>query len=300
MTANLRPSLTALRALEAAERRRSFTQAADELHVTHSAVSHQVRQLESQLGVSLFTRAGTEMLPTGACIRLAVALRRSLFDIDQSLESARTGYGSLPQALKLSVMADLAHAWLIPRLDDFSRANPEIDLSLIAHSELAAPDPHSVDVGIWHRRIEQSGFRSIKLLDDYVIAVCTPGFKMRQAMPDRDMLAGSPLLRFALRSWREFFEAAGIEYNEPERGPIFGDAGSLLSAALAGQGIAMLRHQLVSSYLLNGTLVPVGGTRIHANLEYYISWREGHPREAIILNFYDWVRSQLHVPKQMG
>lgn len=298
MTANLRPNLAGLRALEAAERRRSFTQAAEELNVTHSAVSHQVRQLESQLGVSLFTRVGAEMLPTGACTRLAAVLRRSLLDIDQSLEDARTGYALLPQALKLSVMADLAHAWLIPRLDDFSRANPEIDLSLIAHSELAIPDPHSVDVGIWHRRIEQSGFRSVKLLDDRVIAVCSPAFKARQAMSDLDMLARSPLLHFALRSWREFFEAAGIEADEPQRGPIFGDAASLLSAALAGHGIAMLRQQLVEGYLLGGALVQVSDTRIRANLDYYISWREGHPREAVILKFYDWVRGQLLLPKR--
>ncbi|MFK0290667.1 LysR substrate-binding domain-containing protein [Streptomyces sp. NPDC090442] len=287
------PGLAALRSLEAAARLRSYTLAARELHLTHSAVSHQLRQLEAQLGVPLFTRSGTQMLPTPACARLADRLRRSLGDlVDALTEAAGTGVAA-PAPLELSVMADFATVWLIPRLDDLARAHPEIELSLRLHTGLAPPDPRSVDLGIWHRRIEAHDHRSVRLLEDRVIAVCSPELYARHPGLSIETLPRAPLLRFAPRSWQEFFAAAGLDADEPARGVRYADAEALLRAALAGQGVAMVRRQMADAYLGRGELVRIGDVEIPADLDYFLSWREDHPRAAAIEAFHHWLRTQL-------
>jgi len=275
------PPLQALRALEAAARRRSFSRAAEELHLTHSAVSHHLRALETELGVELFRRAGSRMIPTAAGAQLAERVRRSLDDLRDALDATRPGVSGVTR-LELSVMSDFASVWLIPRLGDFYDRHPMVDLSLRMHADVTPPDPYPFDIGIWHRRVDEPGFHIRKLLDDQVVAVCSPA-----------LLARLPLLRFSRRSWRDFFEAAGVAGEEPERGPVFDDAGLLLQATVAGQGAATARLQLARGFIERGELVQLGQVRIPASLDYYFTWREGHPREAAIQQFYRWVKAQL-------
>ncbi|WP_321919501.1 LysR substrate-binding domain-containing protein [Paraburkholderia tropica] len=286
------PPLQALRALEAAARRRSFSRAAEELHLTHSAVSHHLRGLEAELGVELFRRAGGQMIPTAAGAQLADRVRRSLDDLRDALDATRPGVSGVTR-LELSVMADFASVWLIPRLGDFYDRHPDVDLSMRMHADVTPPDPYPFDIGIWHRRVDEPGFQIRKLLDDQVVAVCSPSLLARYPDFRIEDLPGMPLLRFARRSWRDFFEAAGVTGSEPERGPVFDDAGLLLQAAVAGQGAATARLQLARDFIERGELVQLGQVRIPASLDYYFTWREGHPRDAAIQQFYRWIKSQL-------
>ncbi|WP_321946509.1 LysR substrate-binding domain-containing protein [Paraburkholderia sp. J10-1] len=286
------PPLQALRALEAAARRRSFSRAAEELHLTHSAVSHHLRALETELGVELFRRAGSRMIPTAAGAQLAERVRRSLDDLRDALDATRPGVSGVTR-LELSVMSDFASVWLIPRLGDFYDRHPMVDLSLRMHADVTPPDPFPFDVGIWHRRVDEPGFQIRKLLDDQVVAVCSPALLARHPGFRIEDLASMPLLRFSRRSWRDFFEAAGVAGDEPERGPVFDDAGLLLQATVAGQGAATARLQLARGFIERGELVQLGQVRIPASLDYYFTWREGHPREAAIQQFYRWIKAQL-------
>lgn len=286
------PPLQALRALEAAARRRSFSRAAEELHLTHSAVSHHLRALETELGVELFRRAGSRMIPTAAGAQLAERVRRSLDELRDALDATRPGVSGVTR-LELSVMSDFASVWLIPRLGDFYDLHPDVDLSLRMHADVTPPDPYPFDIGIWHRRVDEPGFQIRKLLDDQVVAVCSPVLLARYPGFRIEDLATMPLLRFSRRSWRDFFEAAGVAGDEPERGPVFDDAGLLLHATVAGQGAATARLQLARGFIERGELVQLGQVRIPASLDYYFTWREGHPREAAIQQFYRWVKSQL-------
>jgi DNA-binding transcriptional LysR family regulator len=284
--------LQALRALEAAARRRSFSRAAEELHLTHSAVSHHLRALETELGVELFRRAGSRMIPTAAGAQLAERVRRSLDDLRNALDATRPGVSGVTR-LELSVMSDFASVWLIPRLGDFYDRHPMVDLSLRMHADVTPPDPYPFDIGIWHRRVDEPGFQIRKLLDDQVVAVCSPALLARHPGFRMEDLASMPLLRFSRRSWRDFFEAAGVAGDEPERGPVFDDAGLLLQATVAGQGVATARLQLARGFIERGELVQLGQVRIPASLDYYFTWREGHPREAAIQQFYRWIKAQL-------
>jgi LysR family transcriptional regulator, glycine cleavage system transcriptional activator len=286
------PPLQALRALEAAARRRSFSRAAEELHLTHSAVSHHLRALETELGVELFRRAGSRMIPTAAGAQLAERVRRSLDDLREALDATRPGVSGVTR-LELSVMSDFASVWLIPRLGDFYDRHPMVDLSLRMHADVTPPDPYPFDIGIWHRRVDEPGFQIRKLLDDQVVAVCSPALLARFPGFRIEDLVSMPLLRFSRRSWRDFFEAAGVAGDEPERGPVFDDAGLLLQATVAGQGAATARLQLARGFIERGELVQLGQVRIPASLDYYFTWREGHPREAAIQQFYRWVKAQL-------
>ena len=286
------PPLQALRALEAAARRRSFSRAAEELHLTHSAVSHHLRALETELGVELFRRAGSRMIPTAAGAQLAERVRRSLDDLRDALDATRPGVSGVTR-LELSVMSDFASVWLIPRLGDFYDRHPMVDLSLRMHADVTPPDPYPFDIGIWHRRVDEPGFQIRKLLDDQVVAVCSPALLARHPGFRIEDLASMPLLRFSRRSWRDFFEAAGVAGDEPERGPVFDDAGLLLQATVAGQGAATARLQLARGFIERGELVQLGQVRIPASLDYYFTWREGHPRDAAIQQFYRWIKAQL-------
>lgn len=293
MKSKIRPNIAALRALESAARHKSFSLAGEELHVTHSAVSHQIRQLESMIGNTLFSRVGLEMVPTPVCMRLSERLRIGLAEIDGALEEARVKGTAPRQQLNLSVMADLANAWLIPRLSDFASLHPDIDLAMSVHNTLAPPDPHSFDVGIWHRRIEERGFRSEAFLKDQVIAVCSPGFESKHGPLTIEKLPGLPLLHFKTRSWAEFFQAASSDHSEIPPGLTFSDAGSLLNAALAGLGVAMIRERLARTFLHSGALVRIGHVQIPAHLEYYFVWQEGSPREQAIRSLYQWLTQSL-------
>jgi LysR family transcriptional regulator, glycine cleavage system transcriptional activator len=286
------PSLATLRAVETAARLHSYTLAAEELYVTHSAISHQIRQLESQLRTALFTRVGTQMMPTPVCQRLTGRLRRGLDEIDTALCEA-TGDESGTTTLRLSVMADFANVWLIGRLGDFTEWYPDITLMLSIHSAVEPPNPNVVDIGIWHRRVEADGFRSVALPRDRVIAVCSAEFAARHPDLRIESLPTVPLLRFATRSWKDFFEAAGMDADEPGSGLIFADAGALLSAALAGQGVAMIRRHMADAQLRAGSLIQVGDLDIEAHLDYFMTWRDGHPQESEIEAFRDWLRMQL-------
>ncbi|MDR3429285.1 LysR substrate-binding domain-containing protein [Silvimonas sp.] len=285
------PPLAALRALEAAVRLHSFTRAAQELHVTHSAVSHHLRALEEQLGTALFRRVGPNMLPTPICERLAARIRSAVDEIADALAEARTeGAGVI--RLQISVMADFASSWLIRRLGQFSQLHPDIELMLRIHYQIEPPDPDSVDIGIWHQRIHKQGFHSHKLLDDRVVAVASPGLLARYPNFELADLPKLPMLRLTLRSWHDWLVAAGLPPDEPERGPVFDDPGLMLQAAVAGQGVATARLQMARHDLEAGNLVQLGDISVPANLEYFVTWRENHPRELAICRFYEWLRQQ--------
>ncbi|MCI3205647.1 MULTISPECIES: LysR substrate-binding domain-containing protein [Pandoraea] len=291
------PPLQSLRALEAAARHRSFTRAAEELNLTHSAVSHHMRALEQQLGTALFRRVGARMIPTSVGARLAERVRIGMSELDEAMNEAKAGIA--PHAtpaivrLEISVMTDLAAQWLIPRLSRFSERHPGIDLVVRIHADIAAPDPYSVDVGIWHQRVEETGFVTRKLLDDFVIAVCHPDVVAQ--VPDFTVadIHKLPMLRFAHRSWRDWQVAAGLPPHEPTRGPIFDDSGLLLRAAIAGQGVATSRSLLVRDTLAAGELVQIGDVCIPPSLEYHVNWRENHPRERAIHAFWDWMQDEI-------
>src|ERR1700722_3558753 len=139
-----RLNFAALLALETAERYRSFTAAARELNVTRSAVSHRIIQIEALLEKSLFERIQSQMIPTSTCTRVAERVRRNLADIEFALLEAKHTSRQQRPVLKVSVMADFANLWLIPKLKTFYGLYPNLDLKITVGYTLNAPEGHEV------------------------------------------------------------------------------------------------------------------------------------------------------------
>lgn len=287
------PSLQAMKALEAAVRWQSFSQAAKELHLTHGAISRQIRQLENALGRPLFYRQGNAMRPTEAARSLAQSVRTHLAALSAAFAAARPDAAGAPVTLVVNLMADLAANWLVPRLAQWQALHPGIELKLKTHSELATPDPHDSDIGIWYQRCHVPGYRSLRLPEDDIIAVCAPALLARHPDADWRTIRNLPLLRFSRRGWHDWFEAAGLPTDEPERGPVFEDAALLLQAALSGQGVALSRRNLTRDYLASGALCQLGPVSVPVSFDFYICWRHDHPEQHAIRLFHRWLERTL-------
>lgn len=249
------PSLNALRAFEAAARLGSFTAAGRELHVTPSAVSHQVRALEEALGLALFERRhrALALTPAGAG---AFAASRDAFDrLARGLRRLRAARRA--RTLTVSVLPSFAASWLVPRLPRFQAAHPGVDLRLHATQALADLRGGEADVAIRYGRGRYPGLLSERLLSDEASPVCTPELAARLRAPSD--LARVVLLHDevgpAHGGWSEWLRRAGARGVDAARGVRFGDARLLHQAAAAGQGVALARSVLVGDDLAAGRLV---------------------------------------------
>src|SRR3954451_14914638 len=166
--------LAALRAFEAAARHVSYSRAAEELNLTHGAISFQMRVLKEELGVDLFKRSGRRMVLTPEGQRLFGYVRDGFTRLEQGMEDVRTSRRG--QVLTVSVHPGLASFWLIPRLGDFQRRHPEIDISLLPNITLTDFSRDGVDMALRYGRGRWPGVRAVKLMDEEIFPVCSPRF----------------------------------------------------------------------------------------------------------------------------
>lgn len=269
----LAPPLNALRVFEVVARTESFRAAADELCVTQSAVSHQVRHLESWLGVPLFERHGnhTKLLAHGA--ELADALSRSLAEIDIACEHARNG--STDQPLVIAAIPSVALCWLIPRLNDFRKQFPSIETRMINAI-------HGRDVNFRETHIafvfaqsppEIPGVEVIKFLPGASVPVCSPQLLSNSGIdthtPD-DLLRLGLLHDTDLTGWQSWMDSVRIKSVNPLTGALFEDFNLLRAAALSGQGVALCASALVKSDLDAGRLMQLSDVSVLNNYTYYM------------------------------
>ncbi len=244
------PSLDALRAFEAAARLGSFDRAADELTVTASAVSKRVAVLEDLVGQPLFQRSPKSLVTTAAGKEYLQQVAPVLGLLAAMPQHRR---GSAPaRRLRLSTPPTFARQVLVPRLEDFAREHPHIDLEVvlsIPHLDHAGPE---ADLEVRHG---PPGLGPV-LLHDRVLPMAAPA--LLQRMPPLRTpadLAHAPLLRTPIEPWAPWFRAAGLPWPEPDGGVRLVDLGLTLEAAVLGQGVALGRPTLAAHWLRAGTLV---------------------------------------------
>lgn len=246
------PPLPALRTFEAAARHLSYTHAAAELHVTHSAVSHQIRALEAQLGFALFARQGRAMVLTPAGEELLLSANAALRQLSDTVAALRRRVNV--NRLAVSVMPSFAGRWLAPRIASFIEAHPGCEVSVLSTTKVSDFTRDGVDVAIRWGFGGYTGVRSELLMDDVMFPVLSPRFS--GAMPTRPAdLAGLPLLRSNGEDWVPWFRAAGLDWPEPASGLMFDDSGMVVQAAIDGHGIALARRSLTALALRAGQLV---------------------------------------------
>jgi LysR family transcriptional regulator, glycine cleavage system transcriptional activator len=271
------PSLTALRAFEAVARHGSFTRAAEELLVTQGAVSHQVRRLETELGVKLFEREHRSVSLTAAGVRLAGVATDAFARLEQAVDSLTRR--SPDTVLTVSVPPSLATRWLVPRLERFRARAPELDVRISANSEPVDMAREGFDLCIrYASHVEGPGLAATLLIAEDVFPVCNPSLlRGRNALREPADLKKHTLLRVEpklthpdLPDWAKWLRVAKVRGIKPGHGPRFSHAGLALSAALAGQGVALGRTALVTDDLVAGRLVRPFPISFRSRVSYWL------------------------------
>ncbi|CAB3788747.1 transcriptional regulator GcvA [Pararobbsia alpina] len=286
------PNLSALRAFEAAARHQSFARAAAELFVTHSAISHQIKGLENELGVSLFARVGRRVVLTELGSEYAEQINSAFVRIAQATQGLSKDVRE--RRLVLTTIPSFAARWLAPRIGRFMIAHPELDVELRSSTELVDLDQSEVDVAIRFGTGAYPGLHVENLMHETFFVVCSPSFNGGVQPTTPAELPSFPLLRSDNERWRIWLDAAGLrDAPEPARGPIYEDSSLLLEAAIGGQGIALVRSSLAADPLAAGRLV-----RLFANIvtpspwSYFLVSSKAKVQRPAVRAFRDWVLAE--------
>jgi LysR family glycine cleavage system transcriptional activator len=283
------PPLSALRPFEAAARLESFSRAAEELHLTHGAISRQVRALEEHVGAELFTRHGKRVTLTAPGRAFAERVRAALHEIQVASEAV--GSRRRDNRLTVSVLPSFASRWLMPRLIRFMEAHPEIEVSVVATTALANFTTDEVDIGIRFGRGPYPPLVCEAFLDDEWFPVASP--KMKAPRHPRELLH-LRLIREDRDYWDEWFVAAGVKLDKPlAGGPYFNDATYSIQAAARGEGIALARRSIIGEDLERGTLRRLFRFAVQTNERYWFVSPKGIAELPKVRAFRDWVKSEL-------
>jgi LysR family glycine cleavage system transcriptional activator len=285
------PPFTALRAFESAARHGSFTRAAGELHVTHGAISRHVAALEAHFGKPLFTRhaRGVELTIDGR--RFQEVVRDAL---DRLASGAReiSGRASMPR-VQVSMLPSFATRWLLPRLPQFKRSHPGVDIEIRTEHEFVDFGRRATapDFAIRYGRGGWKGFFAERLLGEHLRPICAPGV----IAPGSEVDIGALLSRHPLihdsneDAWALWFRSTGIRV--PPRAPsalTFHDYNLVVEAAAQTLGVALGRTGLIDAELADGRLVEFS-RKVRSTRAYYLVCRSGGPLSQHVRALWDWL-----------
>ena len=286
------PPLNALKAFEAAARHESFTRAAAELFVTQGAVSHQVKALETELGLKLFNRERQRLVLTEAGREYLAVVRDALDRI--ALGTERLLQHQSAGVLTVSTSPDFAAKWLVHRLGHFAEAHPEIDLRVSAtmhHVDFAREE---VDLAVRHGDGNWPGLDTTRLSPEQLFAVCSPKLlsgRRRLGKP-ADILK-YPLVHMDSRAdWAKWLQAAGLDDSKVIHGPVLNRASLVIDAAINGQGIALARTTLAAFDLLGGRLVRPFAEALRLSKTYWIVCPKATAALPKVKTFRDWLMAE--------
>lgn len=279
------PSLNALKAFEAAGRCLSFTRAASELHVTASAISHQIKMLEEDLGVRMFVRENSRLALTPQGERLLPVLTQLFGQMASAIDAVRVSGKQRP--LNVMLRPYFAQKWLIPRLQEFWVAHPDVDLQLV-HS-IHAPDFTQVDLAIQWTEQPGAEFESILLVNGDLTPVCSPLMLARLTVPATpDQLCEHVLLdEESPRNWDRWLELAGAQCTPRKRISI-DDTNVRIGAAADGQGFVLTCLSLLKAELACGELVAPFDLAMPC-YSYYLVYPKATLQRREVLDFIDWI-----------
>jgi LysR family glycine cleavage system transcriptional activator len=297
MNRNL-PPLGSLRAFEAVARRLSFSKAAQDLHVTPGAVSQQIRVLEEALGEKLFER-------TRRSVALTETAMQMLPDVQSGLETLRRAFTRTStvteNSLAISVAPSFASKWLMPRLAQFSRRHPEIDLRISATVALTDFKRDKVDLAIRLGRGDYPNLHSERLFGEALAPLCAPSLLKSK----RDLKKPGDLSRHHLLhdtsipgendrpAWERWLELAGASGVPARRGTRFSLAELAMQAAIDGSGVVLGRLALAESDLATGRLVRPFKPILPLEVSYYLVMPKGNVERQDVKYFRDWLFGSL-------
>jgi len=289
------PSLSALRAFEAAARHLSLSRAAEELRVTPAAISHQIKALEDDLGIKLFDRR-TRRLALTREARAGLAELRRGFDL--VTEGVRHIRDSRRRAmLRITVETTFAATWLVPRLAAFRHQHDDLDVLLDASDRVADFERDDVDIGIRWGGGRYRGLEALPLFEDRVFPVChpslidgEPGLHKPEDLTHHTLLhLDWPKEKGEWPDWAAWLEAAGVKEIDADRGLHFNVHSMALRAAVEGHGVALATDSLVIDDLRSGRLVRPFDLTLDTDVQMYLVYRKDRAEEPAIAAFRNWI-----------
>ncbi len=288
------PPIQCLLTFEALARLRSVTQTAEELCVTPSAVSHRVKQLEQIIGSRLFGRSDFSLTIEGS---------EYLAHVREGLAILQKVPGKAPalgrRKLRLAVTPTFARTILLPRLNQFTEAYPDIDVTIQVSIPLLDVVAEDADLIIRFGTGRYSDLEHVCIMKDEITPLASPLY-VRDHGPFEtlDDFRTANLLRSPLEPWRTWFSAVNLDWPEPIDGSQFNDIGLLCDAAATGMGVALVRLKLAAPWIDQGTLVRLGSSaefvkNTNSPHAHYLCWRTGVMERWECAAFADWLKNSL-------
>ena len=292
------PGTRALKTLEAAARHLNFTRAADELGLTPAAVSHQIKEFEDQLGVSLFTRTSRTVRLTEAGAVLSEASADAIDLLNRAVSRAQK-LARGQSLLKVTADAHFAAKWLMRRIDRFRAIQPDIDLRFDISYEVRDFDRDDIDIGIRFGAGKYPGLAVERLFDNVLIPVCSPEL-LRNGPPlktPRDLFNHRLVhIEWSRRgvtwpNWPMWMAAAGIDDFDDSRTLVFGTSSDAVQAAIDGSAVALADFAMVAHDLSEGRLVQPFklGVRMAPEFAYFLVYPQSSADDPRIVAFRDWI-----------
>ncbi|MEX5589568.1 LysR substrate-binding domain-containing protein [Pseudomonas urmiensis] len=294
MSKRLVPSMTALQCFEAAARHLSFTRAAEELHLTQSAVSKQVAQLEEMLRNHLFLRIRRRLQLTPAGSLYLAEVNKILNQVDMSSRYILT-YGEQTEILKVATQPSFGVRWLIPHLKGFGKRHPNIHLDIRNEMEPFSLLQGSADVVFFFGQGTWPGATCVELFREEVVPVCAPELLKGRELTDAAQVTELVLMQSASRpeAWHEWFLEQGLHTDNSYHGPRFDTFYMALSAAQAGCGVALVPRYLVEKELGDGSLVIAWNHAMRSHGAHYLAFAEHAAEVPKVRALVEWTREQL-------
>lgn len=284
------PPLPCLQAFEAAARLGSFSRAASERHLTHSAISRHVQALEHWCGTSLFERRGPRVHLTEAGMVLAQRLATSLEGLHQALLAP--GEAAWAEPLRVFTLPSFASAWLLPRLVDFQARWPQIALDVDTGYALVQLPPHRPAVALRYGVFDTSGLATDLLMHERLMAVATPAWLDRYG-DEPGMWPPAQMLRHLDNPWPSHMPGTGRRRTPLPlaTGMMFNDGILVAQAAAVGLGVAWVRSGLVGEALATGRLVAIDGLAVDSGKAYWLACRAELAAHPAVVAFRAWALS---------
>jgi len=294
---NVIPSLDLLQGFEAAARHLSFTKAGEELFLTQSAVSRQIKELEDQLGVPLFHRRHRALALTDAGQQFYAAAAQVMTTMRTATSRLKAGSGRRP--LSVTTTASFAALWLIPRLAGFTRTHPDVDVRITADTRVQNLERDGLDLAIRHGSASLAGPNAVRLFGERVFPVCSPRLLKKNPLRQPADLKNHCLLQYddpearhPWLHWKTWLEVARIPDLRPAATLSFSGYEQIIPAAVAGHGVALGRSPLVKDLLADKQLVAPFSSSADPARAYYAIVSKSAAARPEVGGFVEWLKEE--------
>ena len=293
------PALDLLVGFEAAARHLSFTKAGEELFLTQSAVSRQIKELEDQLGVELFQRRHRALALTDAGRQFYASAAQVLTTMRAATDRLRAQAGK--KALSVTTTHSFAAMWLIPRLAGFTRTHPGVDVRITAETRVQDLDRDGLDIAVRHGPAALAGSNAVRLFGEKVFPVCSPRLLNDKSKPLREprdlrfhilLQYDDPDGRHPWLHWKSWLEIERIADLKPAGSMTFSGYEQIIPAAMAGHGVALGRSPLLKDLLNSGELAAPFKSSADPARAYYAIVAKGSAGRPEVADFVAWLKQE--------